>query len=54
MEFDVLVGLSGVFLLFVSLGLVCISEVAREGGLVLGFALMVLGVFLIYSAIYLL
>jgi len=54
MEFDVVVGLSGVFLLLLSLGLTCFSEVAREGGLILGLISSILGGVLIYSAIYLL
>ncbi len=54
MEFDVVVGLSGIFLLLLSLGLTCFSEVARDGGLILGFISSILGVVLIYSAIYLL
>lgn len=54
MSFEVLVGLSGFFLMLLSLGLICIDEVAREGGLIWGVLLFVLGVVLLFCSTYLL
>lgn len=54
MDFNVLVGLVGLFLILVSLGLIGITEVAQEGGLLYGFILLLLGIMLLFSGLYLL
>lgn len=54
MAFNVVVGLSGLFLILISLGLTCFSEVANQGGLLYGVICMVLGVILLVSGMYLL
>lgn len=52
--FDVSVGLVGFFLILISFGLMCLDSVAQDGGLILGICLLLLGVALFYSSIFLL
>jgi len=54
LDFNVLVGFVGFFLILCSLGLMGLDSVAEDGGLILGIVFMLLGVALLYSAIFLL
>lgn len=54
MSFSVVVGLSGFFLILLSLGLIGIDEVARDGGFVVGLCLFLLGMALLLTAMFIL